>query len=163
MLFRSDQRYIVGIGNIYADEALWRAGIHPGTDASTLAPHQFEALHQAIVGVLGDAVEARGSSINDYTAPDGDGSMQERLDVYQRTGEPCRRCGTAIERIVLGGRGTHLCPRCQSAPTRTRQVPATKRRRGPRWSARVTPETLGATQEERAAAGRMARQKGARP
>lgn len=156
-----DQRHIAGIGNIYADEALWRAGIHPATDASTLAPHQFGALHQAIVGVLGDAVEARGSSINDYTAPDGDGSMQERLDVYQRSGEPCRRCGTAIERILLGGRGTHFCPRCQPAPTGADRAATPHRRRGPRWSTRVTPETLGATREERATAGRRARRTGA--
>jgi hypothetical protein len=94
-----DQRCIVGIGNIYADEALWRAQIHPLTPANRLRPEQLTALHHAIVGVLSEAVAARGSSINDYTAPDGDGEMQERLDVYQRTGEPCHRCGAAIQRV----------------------------------------------------------------
>ena len=111
-----DQRCIVGIGNIYADEALWRAKIHPLTPASQLRHAQLDALHLAIVGVLNEAVAARGSSINDYTAPDGDGEMQERLDVYQRTGEPCHRCGAAIQRSVVGGRGTHVCRTCQRAP-----------------------------------------------
>ncbi|MFM8915886.1 MAG: DNA-formamidopyrimidine glycosylase family protein, partial [Candidatus Limnocylindrus sp.] len=76
-----DQRCIVGIGNIYADEALWRAQIHPLTPANKLRAAQLSALHIAIVDVLSEAVAARGSSINDYTAPEGDGEMQERLDV----------------------------------------------------------------------------------
>lgn len=155
-----DQRCIVGIGNIYADEALWRAKIHPLTPASALRPAQTDALHLAIVGVLSEAVAARGSSINDYTAPDGDGEMQERLDVYQRTGEPCRRCGAAIQRSVVGGRGTHVCRICQRPPRGAGRAVASRAARGPRWSERVTPETVGATRTERAAARRRSARQG---
>jgi formamidopyrimidine-DNA glycosylase len=155
-----DQRCIVGIGNIYADEALWRAKIHPLTPASALRPVQIDALHLAIVGVLSEAVAARGSSINDYTAPDGDGEMQERLDVYQRTGEPCHRCGAAIQRSVVGGRGTHVCRTCQRAPRGAGRTVASRAVRGPRWSERVTPETVGATRSERAAARRRSARQG---
>lgn len=155
-----DQRWIVGIGNIYADEALWRAKIHPLTPASSLRPAQVSALHQAIVGVLSEAVAARGSSINDYTAPDGDGAMQERLDVYQRTGEPCRRCGAAISRLVVGGRGTHVCRTCQRPPRGSARTATSRPVRGPRWSERVTPETVGATRSERAAARRRSARRG---
>ena len=155
-----DQRCIVGIGNIYADEALWRAKIHPLTPASALRPAQTDALHLAIVGVLSEAVAARGSSINDYTAPDGDGEMQERLDVYQRTGEPCHRCGAAIQRSVVGGRGTHVCRTCQRAPRGVGRTVASRAMRGPRWSERVTPETVGATRSERAAARRRSARQG---
>ena len=155
-----DQRCIVGIGNIYADEALWRAKIHPLTPASVLRPVQIDALHLAIVGVLSEAVAARGSSINDYTAPDGDGEMQERLDVYQRTGEPCHRCGAAIQRSVVGGRGTHVCRTCQRPPRGAGRTVASRAVRGPRWSERVTPETVGATRSERAAARRRSARQG---
>ena len=155
-----DQRCIVGIGNIYADEALWRAKIHPLTPANRLRPAQLDALHLAIVGVLSEAVAARGSSINDYTAPDGDGEMQERLDVYQRTGEPCHRCGAAIQRSVVGGRGTHVCRTCQRAPRGAGRAAASRAVRGPRWSERVTPETVGATRSERAAARRRSARQG---
>jgi formamidopyrimidine-DNA glycosylase len=155
-----DQRCIVGIGNIYADEALWRAKIHPLTPASALRPAQIDALHLAIVGVLSEAVAARGSSINDYTAPDGDGEMQERLDVYQRTGEPCHRCGAAIQRSVVGGRGTHVCRTCQRPPRGAGRTVASRAVRGPRWSERVTPETVGATRSERAAARRRSARQG---
>jgi formamidopyrimidine-DNA glycosylase len=155
-----DQRCIVGIGNIYADESLWRAKIHPLTPASALRPVQIDALHLAIVGVLSEAVAARGSSINDYTAPDGDGEMQERLDVYQRTGEPCHRCGAAIQRSVVGGRGTHVCRTCQRPPRGAGRTVASRAVRGPRWSERVTPETVGATRSERAAARRRSARQG---
>lgn len=155
-----DQRCIVGIGNIYADEALWRAQIHPLTPANKLRRAQLSALHRAIVGVLSEAVAARGSSINDYTAPEGDGEMQERLSVYQRTGEPCHRCEATIQRIVVGGRGTHLCRTCQRAPRGAGRAVATRSVRGPRWSERVTPETVGATRSERAAARRRSARQG---
>jgi formamidopyrimidine-DNA glycosylase len=155
-----DQRCIVGIGNIYADEALWRAQIHPLTPANVLRAAQIDALHLAIVGVLSEAVAARGSSINDYTAPDGDGEMQERLDVYQRTGEPCHRCGAAIQRSVVGGRGTHVCRTCQRPPRGAGRTVASRAVRGPRWSERVTPETVGATRSERAAARRRSARQG---
>jgi len=155
-----DQRCIVGIGNIYADEALWRAKIHPLTPANKLRPAQVGALHLAIIGVLSEAVDARGSSINDYTAPDGDGEMQERLDVYQRTGEPCHRCGTAIQRLSVGGRGTHICRSCQRPPRGAARAATSQAVRGPRWSERVTPETVGATRSERAAARRRSARQG---
>jgi formamidopyrimidine-DNA glycosylase len=108
-----DQSFLAGIGNIYADEALWRARLHPLRTASSLRPPDERRLYEATRAVLAEAVERRGSSIDDYTAPDGDGSMQERLEVYQRTGEPCPRCGNPIKRIVIGARSTHFCSWCQ--------------------------------------------------
>ena len=108
-----DQSFLAGVGNIYADEALWRARLHPLRTASSLRPPDERRLYETIRSVLDEAVERRGSSIDDYTAPDGDGSMQERLDVYQRTGEPCPRCGRPIKRIVIGARSTHFCSWCQ--------------------------------------------------
>lgn len=155
-----DQRCIVGIGNIYADEALWRAKIHPLTPANMLRSAQIDDLHHAIVSVLREAVDSRGSSINDYTAPDGDGEMQERLNVYQRTGEPCRRCGAPIQRTVIGGRGTHVCRTCQRPPRGAARAVTSRVVRGPRWSERVTPETVGATRSERAAARRRSARNG---
>jgi formamidopyrimidine-DNA glycosylase len=129
-------------GHIYADEALWRARLHPLRSASSLRPPDERRLYEAIRGVLAEAVERRGSSIDDYTAPDGDGSMQERLDVYQRTGQPCLRCGHPIRRIVIGARSTHFCSFCQRLPAADRNGAATilrsmtggERRGGPRWS-----------------------------
>jgi formamidopyrimidine-DNA glycosylase len=108
-----DQSFLAGVGNIYADEALWRAKLHPLRTAASLRPPDERRLYEAIREVLSEAVERRGSSIDDYTAPDGDGSMQERLDVYQRTGEPCPRCGHPVKRIVIGARSTHFCSWCQ--------------------------------------------------
>jgi formamidopyrimidine-DNA glycosylase len=114
-----DQSFVAGIGNIYADEALWRARLHPLRRADTLRPAGERRLYEAIRGVLSEAIEHRGSSIDDYTAPQGDGEMQEHLDVYQRTGQPCHRCGRPIRRIVLGARGTHYCSWCQRLPRRS--------------------------------------------
>jgi formamidopyrimidine-DNA glycosylase len=115
-----DQAFIAGVGNIYADEALWRSRLHPLRSAATLRPHDERALYQNVREILAEAVERRGSSIDDYTAPDGDGEMQERLDVYQRTGQPCRRCGRPIRRIVIGIRATHFCSFCQRLPAADR-------------------------------------------
>src|SRR4029079_18231015 len=109
-----------GGGNTYADESLWRSRLHPLRSASSLRPPDERRLYEAIRGVLFEAVERRGSAIDDYTAPDGDGSMQERLDVYQRTGEPCRRCGRPIKRFVVGARSTHFCSWCQRLPAADR-------------------------------------------
>jgi len=111
-----DQAFLAGVGNIYADEALWRAKLHPLRSARSLRPSDERALYRHIREILAEAVERRGSSIDDYTAPDGDGAMQERLDVYQRTGEACRRCGRPIRRIVIGIRATHFCSWCQRLP-----------------------------------------------
>lgn len=155
-----DQRYVVGLGNIYVDEALWRASIHPLTPAKKLRPEQVFDLHRAIIQVLDQAVAARGSSINDYTAPEGDGEMQEQLDVYQRTGEPCRRCGSTIRRLVVGGRGTHVCRTCQRPPKGIRGAGTARAVTGPRWSQGATPDTVGATRRERAAALRRAARQG---
>jgi formamidopyrimidine-DNA glycosylase len=108
-----DQGFIAGVGNIYADEALWAARLHPLRPAASLRPGDAGRLYRALRRILAEAVERRGSSIDDYTAPDGDGEMQEQLRVYQRTGEPCRRCGRPIRRIVLAARSTHFCSWCQ--------------------------------------------------
>ena len=111
-----DQTFLAGVGNIYADESLWRARLHPLRTVSTLHPPDERRLYEATRAVLAEAVAWRGSSIDDYMAPDGDGGMQDRLDAYQRTGEPCRRCGRPIRRVVVGGRATHFCSWCQRLP-----------------------------------------------
>jgi formamidopyrimidine-DNA glycosylase len=111
-----DQAFIAGVGNIYADEALWRARLHPLRSAASLRPADERRLYGAVLGVLHEAIARRGSSIDDYTAPGGDGEMQEHLEVYQRTGLPCARCGRPIRRLVLSARGTHLCSWCQRLP-----------------------------------------------
>ena len=116
-----NQAFIAGIGNIYADEALWLARLHPLRSASSLRPPDEARLYRAIRSVLAEAVERRGSSIDDYTAPDGDGEMQEQLRVYQRTGEACPRCGHVLRRIVIGARSTHFCSWCQRLPAADRR------------------------------------------
>src|SRR5487761_2084367 len=115
-----DQAFIAGIGNIYADEALWRARLHPLRRAGSLHPPDEARLYREMRAVLAEAIERRGSSIDDYTAPDGDGAMQERLVVYQRAGAPCVRCGRPIRRIVVGQRATHFCSWCQRLPAADR-------------------------------------------
>lgn len=120
-----DQGFIAGVGNIYADEALWRSRLHPLRSVATLRPRAVARLHSELRAILAEAVERRGSSIDNYTAPDGDGSMQERLDVYQRTGEPCPRCGRPILRVVVGARATHFCSWCQRLPAGDRPGAAT--------------------------------------
>jgi formamidopyrimidine-DNA glycosylase len=116
----TDQAFLAGVGNIYADEALWRARLHPLRTAATLRPDDERRLYREVRAILVEAVERRGSSIDDYTAPEGDGSMQERLDVYQREGAPCPRCGRPIRRIVLGMRATHFCSFGQRLPAADR-------------------------------------------
>ena len=112
-----DQSFIVGVGNIYADEALWRARIHPLRPADSLDEADVRRLHRAIRQVLRQGIDNRGSSFSDYVGVDGEpGDNAERLMVYRRTGEPCYRCGRRIERLVIGQRSTHFCPRCQRAP-----------------------------------------------
>jgi formamidopyrimidine-DNA glycosylase len=110
-----DQTFIAGIGNIYADEALHRAAIHPRRQTNSLTTGECLALHEAIQTILSLAIEHEGSSIDAaYIKPDGGrGSMQSELRVYGRAGEPCHRCGSIIERVTLAGRGTHYCPGCQ--------------------------------------------------
>ena len=159
-----DQSFLAGVGNIYADEALWTARLHPLRSASSLRPPDERHLYEAIRSILGEAVERRGSSIDDYTAPDGDGSMQERLQVYQRTGEPCPRCGRPIKRIVVGARSTHFCSWCQRlSPADRAAARAILRtqtggdvRRGRRWTELTGEGSLGLTPDEAAAATRDA-------
>ncbi len=112
--FLLDQRRLAGIGNIYADEALWRARIHPLRPTGELDADEVARLHRAVRAALRRGVELQGSTLRDYVTPDGDGGgMQDEFHVYGRLGEPCDRCGRPIERIVVGGRGTWFCPRCQ--------------------------------------------------
>jgi formamidopyrimidine-DNA glycosylase len=110
-----NQQFIAGIGNIYADEALFVAGIHPQRRADTLTGDEVKQLYQAIRQVLRQALTDQGTTFDGaYRRVDGqEGEHQENLRVFRRKGQPCPRCGSAIERILVGGRGTHFCPRCQ--------------------------------------------------
>ncbi len=110
-----DQRTLAGLGNIYVDEALWRARIHPLTPARNLVPNEVRRLHRAIRKALEVGIARQGSTLRDYRQPDGaSGSMQHEFKVYGRGGEPCERCGTPIEKLQrVGGRGTWFCPVCQ--------------------------------------------------
>ena len=111
-----EQTLVVGLGNIYVDEALWRARIHPARPAASLKPAEAKRLREQIIEVLQLGIEKRGSTIRTYRNALGeDGTMQDFLQVYGKTGQPCARCGSPIEKIKLGGRGTHLCPHCQKA------------------------------------------------
>jgi formamidopyrimidine-DNA glycosylase len=105
-----DQTFIAGIGNIYADEALWRARLYPLRRADSLNPDEVAALYRGIRAALTDGIKHEGSAI-DWVYPEG--NYQDHFRVYGRTGEPCRRCRTPIRRMVVGQRGTHFCPHCQ--------------------------------------------------
>jgi formamidopyrimidine-DNA glycosylase len=112
-----DQRVLRGIGNIYADESLFRARVHPARIAENLTKQQLLALHAAVREVLAEAIRLRGSSVSDYVDSDGNrGEFQLRHRVYQRDGKHCFRCKTKIRRIIVAGRSSHFCPRCQPAP-----------------------------------------------
>jgi len=127
--FLLDQRRIAGVGNIYADEALFRARLHPLRAAGSVGPREAQRLHAAVLETLQAGIDHEGSSIESFIDPAGQrGSFQEILNVYQRTGEPCRSCGTIVERTVVGGRGTHYCPQCQ--PRRGGMAPGSRRRVG---------------------------------
>ena len=127
--FILDQRRISGVGNIYADEALFRARIHPLRPAGSLRGGQFEALREAIEHALQDGIESKGATIDDFRHLDGAyGSFQDRFLVHRRAGEPCVRCGSTIRKLVVGGRGTYVCERCQPRP----------RARSPRSASAVT-------------------------
>jgi formamidopyrimidine-DNA glycosylase len=109
-----DQRTVAGVGNIYADEALWRAKVHPLTPANELTPDEVKAVHKGVRESLRAAVRRQGSTLRDYQLPDGSsGRAQERFRVYGRGGRPCERCGTPIDKIRVAGRGTWYCPSCQ--------------------------------------------------
>jgi len=109
-----DQRFIAGLGNIYVDESLHRAGVHPKTFTDRLNTAQISRLTQSIKQVLRKAIASRGSSLRDYVDANGNaGAFQKLHKVYDREGEPCAVCRTPIKRIVLAGRSTHFCPKCQ--------------------------------------------------
>ena len=109
-----NQRFLRGMGNIYTDEALFEAHIHPRAVASTLSKQRASRLHQAMIDILSAAIRLKGSSISDYVDADGEkGSFQLQHQVYGRADEPCPICATPIRRIVVGQRGTHYCPKCQ--------------------------------------------------
>lgn len=109
-----NQAVVRGVGNIYADEALFRAGVHPRRAAASLGKYRVERIYNAMREVLAEAIESRGSSVSNYVDADGrKGSFQTAHRVYRRTGMPCVNCGTKIKRIVLVQRGTHFCPKCQ--------------------------------------------------
>jgi formamidopyrimidine-DNA glycosylase len=119
--FVLDQRRIAGVGNIYADEALFRAGVHPLRPAGRLTDPQWARLREGIEDALAAGIEAKGASIDDFRHVDGArGSFQDRFLVHRREGEPCPRCGREIRKIVVGGRGTYVCEHCQPKPRRPR-------------------------------------------
>ena len=109
-----DQTLVAGLGNIYVDEVLWRAKVHPASPSQSLTRAEATAIHDQTIAVLGQAVEKGGSTIRTYTNAFGeDGTMQNFHQVYDKAGQACSRCGSIIEKIQLGGRGTHVCPKCQ--------------------------------------------------
>jgi len=115
--FLLSQERIAGVGNIYADEALYRARIHPLRPVGTLRRPQIAGLRDAVVASLEAGIDARGATIDDFRHSDGArGSFQDRFMVHLREGEPCLRCGTTIKKLRAAGRGTYVCPRCQRAP-----------------------------------------------
>lgn len=125
-----NQGLISGLGNIYADEALFAARIHPLAQAGRLSPRAARRLHRAVKKVLDRAVELQGTSFRDYVDIEGrPGNFLSRLRVYQRTGEPCHRCRAPIRRLIVAGRSSHFCPRCQPRPSRVALM------RGPRKGA----------------------------
>ncbi len=116
--FLLSQERIAGVGNIYADEALFRARLHPLRPVGALRRPQLTALRDAVVESLQAGIDARGATIDDFRHADGEsGGFQNEFLVHRREGEPCPRCGTTIRKIRAAGRGTYFCPRCQRAPS----------------------------------------------
>ena len=110
-----DQRVVAGLGNIYADEALWRAGIHPLRAGAQLTEDEVRALARGVRSAIRIGISRQGATLRDYSRPNGAaGAMQEEFKVYGRAGEPCPRCRAPIEKTRVAGRGTHFCPACQS-------------------------------------------------
>ena len=121
--FILDQQRIAGVGNIYADESLFRARIHPLRHAGKLSPGQWADLKVAIETSLSLGIDAKGASIDDFRHVDGQrGSFQDLFLVFGRTGQPCVNCGTPITKLVVGGRGTHVCEHCQPRPRQARRA-----------------------------------------
>lgn len=112
-----DQSFLRGVGNIYADESLWRAKIHPARLASSLSARQAKILHRVLQQVLRQAIAAHGSSISDFLDAEGQpGWYQQQHRAYDREGRPCYRCGSKIRRMIVAGRSSHFCPKCQPNP-----------------------------------------------
>jgi len=133
--FLLDQRKIAGVGNIYADEALFRAGVHPRRPAGRLSGEQYARLREGMIAALSAGIDARGASIDDFRHVDGvRGSFQDQFLVHLRAGEPCGTCGAAIVKMVVGGRGTYVCERCQPVfrPRASRPGARSRRLPGPR-------------------------------
>jgi len=131
--FLLDQRKIAGVGNIYADEALFRAGIHPLRPAGTLTRKQVAALRDGVVASLAEGLAAKGASIDDFRHPDGEqGAFQERFLIHLREGEPCLVCERPVRKLRAAGRGTYVCERCQPRP---RQAATRRSARRPARSA----------------------------
>lgn len=132
-----NQQLLAGLGNIYADEALFLAGIHPLQRADSLSDEEWRRLHAAVRETLANGIRNRGTSFRDYRDGRGQkGANQNSLAVYRRTGQPCITCGTPVERTVVGGRGSHYCPRCQrlraGAPAREDGQPTSPTSTAPR-------------------------------
>jgi formamidopyrimidine-DNA glycosylase len=124
-----DQSVLRGVGNIYADESLWRAKIHPAQMASRLTEKQLKTLHRVLQEILKRAIVMRGSTIADFVDSAGEpGEYQQHHRVYGREGKRCCRCGTTIRRIVVAGRSSHFCSKCQPSPRKSRQSRANRRR-----------------------------------
>src|ERR671916_1419289 len=123
--FLLDQRKVAGVGNIYADEALFRARIHPLRAANRLTRAQAEALRDAVVASLHAGIAAKGATIDDFRHPDGVyGSFQDQFLVHRREGEPCPVCGRPVRKLRAAGRGTYVCERCQPRPRARRYAAA---------------------------------------
>jgi formamidopyrimidine-DNA glycosylase len=130
--FLLDQRRIAGVGNIYADEALFRAGIHPLRPAGRLSSEQYMRLRESTIAALRAGIDARGATIDDFRHVDGvRGSFQNQFLVHRREGEPCGRCGATIVKMVVAGRGTYVCETCQPRPRRSGARQNARSRRPP--------------------------------
>jgi formamidopyrimidine-DNA glycosylase len=155
--FLLDQRRVAGIGNIYADEALFRAGIHPLRPAGGLSAAQWERLRDAIEVSLRAGIDAKGASIDDFRHIDGArGSFQDSFLVHRRAGLPCAVCGRPIRKLVVGGRGTYVCEHCQPRPRRRRATV-------PRAEARVQAATNSPSVPDRSAARNSLKPPSGRP
>jgi formamidopyrimidine-DNA glycosylase len=122
--FLLTQERLAGVGNIYADEALFRARIHPERPVGTLRRPQLDALRQGVIDSLNEGIDSRGASIDDFRNPDGaEGLFQTRFQVHLRAGEPCPRCGTTIKKMRAAGRGTYVCEKCQPRPRQRSRSP----------------------------------------
>jgi formamidopyrimidine-DNA glycosylase len=139
--FLLDQRKVAGVGNIYADEALFRAGIHPLRPAGRLTGAQHERLRSAVIEALSAGIDARGATIDDFRHVDGvRGSFQDQFLVHLRAGEPCAVCASTIVKMVVAGRGTYVCETCQARPrTGQRKLKQPVARPGDRSSRRPAP------------------------